>query len=328
MIQRFIFGIIAFLLVLGCKKEEGLFKTEVSDLYVFRPDDSSPVKKKVYELYRDYGVAVFFKDTVGEYFVRNDVNGNPIYRTERLDLGWTFNTYKNSTFIVDPITQMDEQMDALNYAEKYLKSISKPLYPFSILLVRALNEKSSSGDIITFKSGEAVNYFRTLMMTDKLTSTDTAGHFKEIVKKIIRVKLDGFPDELNKFGAVSKSDWYGGKKYSDLDKTVAAGTSVGILYTPNLVENLRRQGWTEARIEAEKVKLRRVCGQFGFVGGNDHGGGYFTPAHMAMDLDSYVREMLNSDKVTFKKYWVDHPLVMKKYTLLHDLILNQLGVDL
>lgn len=326
--QRFFFGIITLLLVLGCKKEEVLFKTEVSDLYVFRPDDSNPINKRTYELYRDYGVAVFFKDTVGEYFVRNDVNGNPVYRTERLDLGWTFSAYKNSTFIVDPIIKIDEQMEALDYVEKYLKSISKPLYPFSILVVRALNEKSSSGDITTFKSGEAVNYFRTLMMTDKLASVDTASHFKEIVKKIIRVKLNGFPDELNKFGAISKSDWYGGKKYSDLDKTVTDGTSVGILYSPNLVENLRRQGWTEARIEAEKVKLRRVCGQFGFVGGNDHGGGYFTPAHMAMDLDSYVREILNSNKETFKKQWGDHSLVMKKYNLLHDLILNNLGVDL
>lgn len=328
MIQRFFFGIIALLLLLGCKKEEGLFKTEVSDLYVFRPDDSSPLKKRVYELYRDYGVAVFFKDTVGAYFVRNDVKGNPVYRTERLDLGWTFTAYKNSTFIVDPIIQLDEQLEALNYVEKYLKSISKPLYPFSILLVRRLDEKSSSGDVTTFKSGDAVNYFRTLMMTDKLASTDTATHFKEIVKKIIRVKLDGFPDELNKFGAISKSDWYGGKKYSDLDKTVADGTSVGILYTPSIVDNLRRQGYSEVQIEAQKDKVRRVCGQFGFVSGNTLGGGYFTPAHVAMDVDGFVREILNSDKASFKKNWGNYPLVMKKYSLLHDLILTNLGVDL
>lgn len=324
-----LYGMLLSIILLGCEKEGNLFTTKVNDLYVFKPNDSDPLKKRLYEIYEKYEVAVFFTDTVGEYFVRNDIEGNPVYRTERLDLAWYFNYYNKSSYQIEKIKSTEEQIKALDYVEKYLQSISKPLFPFSILLAREVIEVSNTGQKLIYNKGKAKNYFRTLLMTDMLESTDTVGHFKEIVKTIIRVKINDFPTELTKFGSVCKSEWYGGKQWNTLNPSVAKGTSVGLLYSPAVELNYRiGWGWDDARIAAERLKLRPICGPFGFVSGNNWLGGAFTCDSMTDDLDGFIHEMLSTNKKTFLENWGIYPLVMKKYGILHELILNNLGVDL
>lgn len=321
--------LVAFaLFIFGCKKDDHLFPIAVNDSYVMKPGGNDVIKNRVYDIYQKYGVSVFFSDTIGTYLVKNDIHGNPVYRTETLDFGWTFTAYNFSKYKITQIEGIEEQQEALNYVESYFNSISKPLYPFSILVAREFEITSQTGEVVSFKNGAARNFFRTLMMTDKLLKPDTLAHFKSIVNDILRVKIENFPDEITNFCVVSKGSWYGGVKFSNLDPTIPAGTSVGILNVPALVLNLQIRGFSDEYIANFQTEMRAVCGRFGFVCGNPISSGAFTPSGFSDDLDGFIAEMVKTDKATFEKYWGKYPLVMKKYQILHDLILTKLGVDL
>ena len=74
-----LFTILAFC---SCQKEDALEnEIDFSNPYAIE-DSDDPIQKKRFEIFNKYGVPVYFNDTIGRQFVRNDINGNPYYRYE------------------------------------------------------------------------------------------------------------------------------------------------------------------------------------------------------------------------------------------------------
>ena len=87
--MRTIFYIVGCLLLLGCQKEDALeSKIDYVNLYEITDSPEDSVQHLRYELYKNYNVSVYFTDTVGKYFLKNDIYGNPVYRYELLDLSF------------------------------------------------------------------------------------------------------------------------------------------------------------------------------------------------------------------------------------------------
>ena len=80
---------------------------------------------------------------------------------------------------------------------------------------------------------------------------------------------------------------------------------------------------TGEALEEQRVEARAVTGRFGFVMGDEWGGGLFTPYDTQRDLECFVKVILatGSDEV-FREQWGTYPLV------LYEIITEKLGVEL
>ena len=91
----------------SCQKEDDLSnEIDFSNIYAIA-DSDDPVQHLRYQIFTDYGVSVYFNDTIGRYYVRNDINGNPYYRYETIDPSWAF--YTNNS----------DDMSSSDYIYKY-----------------------------------------------------------------------------------------------------------------------------------------------------------------------------------------------------------------
>ena len=65
--KNVIYLILSFL-ILGCEKENELTsKIELENLYEIKDDPTDPVKHRIYEIYSEYGVPVYFNDTMERF---------------------------------------------------------------------------------------------------------------------------------------------------------------------------------------------------------------------------------------------------------------------
>ena len=84
--MRTIFYIVGCLLLLGCQKEDALeSKIDYVNLYEITDSPEDSVQHLRYELYKNYNVSVYFTDTVGKYFLKNDY---PDYKLFLAFQGW------------------------------------------------------------------------------------------------------------------------------------------------------------------------------------------------------------------------------------------------
>lgn len=68
---------------------------------------------------------------------------------------------------------------------------------------------------------------------------------------------------------------------------------------------------------------------FGFVNGPREAViGASAPDNVEEDVGYFVDMMLSVDKEKFEKYWGSYSMVMKKYHILYDVIVNEMGVEL
>ncbi len=66
-------------------------------------------------MYSEYGIPVYFNDTIGRIFVKKDVTGKDVYRYETLDLSWGFTSYATGTYDYEYMMDPDEQLNSLGY---------------------------------------------------------------------------------------------------------------------------------------------------------------------------------------------------------------------
>lgn len=74
--KKIILYTIALFSLLACAESELINEIKVSDLYVIQDNPNDPVQHRRYEIYKTYGVSTFFNDTIGQTFVRNDINNS------------------------------------------------------------------------------------------------------------------------------------------------------------------------------------------------------------------------------------------------------------
>lgn len=313
-------------IIVGCSKEGSIEESLVLDnVFEIKDNSSDPIHKRVYQIYEKYSVPVFFNDTIGQIFIMNDVQGNPIYSYEKIDLAWTFNNYSKQKFEFEYMTEDEEKNTALDIIEAYLEDASPSLYPFSFFVARSGKKLEKDLVVEEYSNGKFMIGFRTVFMTGGWIENEIPNIPPSLKKQMILDKILNYPEEIAEFAAISKSSWYGGYWWHELDPTL-----------PNewkdaqaLYEDWTGAIWyTEEELEAKRTYARKVIGKFGFVKGNSFTKGFQTPNNANDDLKDYVGEILRYGPKLFVELWKDQPLVMKKYSIIMDIIENKMNVKL
>ena len=79
----------------ACSDSEDTLSNSIdfSSPYELKDNPDSPVDHERYLIYKEYGVPVFFNDTVGNVVTGKDLQGNDIVKTETIDLNWSFQSH-------------------------------------------------------------------------------------------------------------------------------------------------------------------------------------------------------------------------------------------
>lgn len=318
------------LVFVSCSKEELDQPVIYENLYEIQDDPSDPVRHRIWQIYEKYGMPVYFNDTVGKYYVKDDIYGNPYYRYELLDLNWNFYSDNSQTVTYKNYYQTDpeQQMISLDFVEKLLEKISKPLQPYAMFLADSIA-------IMDDKGGGYLLYkvqFRLVSVTGLHKKSEIAKDslIDKLTRSLIELRMPKYLTYVNRFNSICKSGWYNSKwKDLGIDDMGSFGTSI---FTEQTKQYLMKgtqwdAPWTEEQVEEERDRIRNLIGAFGFVGGSTYSTG-FSPDNASRDLDTYMTEILSCNRAEFERRWGNYPLVMKKYEILYSLLKNELDYEL
>ena len=84
-----ILGIVAPLFWSACSGEDDLTPSDVDRNWWVNVDSEDPLDHKIYEIYEQYGVPIFYNDTIGEENRGKDAFGNPLTYYEVIKLTYT-----------------------------------------------------------------------------------------------------------------------------------------------------------------------------------------------------------------------------------------------
>ena len=322
--RRFIY-ICFCLLMIACSKESTLeSRINLDELYVIQDDPDDPVKHRIYEIYETYGIPVYFNDTIGRIFLKTDVHGQPVYQYEKLDLAWGYDSYEKLEYHYQYITDPEKQLEVLTWIGQYLRDADKALFPFCFFVPESVTTKNLDNREVTELDQQFMIGFRTLTMIMGNWEGENPGDILLNMKRnMVTQKIKNYSEDLAYFNKVSDANWYGTKYWSEVDNTITTYWNCDVL-NPDYTGSLTGEALEEQRVEA-----RAVTGRFGFVMGDEWGGGLFTPYDTQRDLECFVKVILatGSDEV-FREQWCTYPLVMEKYDVLYEIITEKLGVEL
>lgn len=336
----------------GCNKNDEVKpELKLENLYVIKDNASDSIQHRVYEIYKEYGVPVFFTDTIGKMFIKVDVKGDSVFHYEMLDPGWSFTGYDGLNYDYRYMRDPDEQSEFLTMLETFLTKCSESLYPYSVFVVNSYTTMDERDKMTLYSKGNYKVYYKSLLLTGDIT-TPLAGKPDEIIRSIIEERITDYKDLLSSFQRVSKEyrgaiSWaaLGIKKlsipieYVDFD---AWGNVIDTI----LVEEFARyplyggttcldDGWWGFRdlsaeeVENCRISVRAEIGKFGFVGQSvKNSYQSVPPKDEEDDLKTFVKEVMRYPKEDFGRLWGSYPLVMQKYEILSNIIINELGVEL
>ncbi len=313
----------------SCEKEDITPNLEIEDFYVIKDNPNDTVQHRRCELYEKYKVSIFFNDTIGKVYIKDDFNGNPYYITETLDLSWTFSGSDNIRYKYDYMLDKDSQLKALETVEKYLSESPEILHPFSIFIVNELIGENKAGEIENIETGFKSMYRTTVFaMKREWEDAEYKSFTSELTQIMLKRKIGNYENLMGSFNDVSKNSWYN-VSWGDLVPEEEYGKlkwgSAGWLldlddYYDYYVNVL---GYEMEYVDKKVNGMRSVVGPFGFIGGS-----IYTPRTKEDDKDMYLSQMFKFTKEEFEDMWGQYPLVMKKYNILYKVISEKIGIEL
>ncbi len=322
----FLYILSSLFILVSCQKEDPITDLmEFDNLFEIIDDAGDPVQHRVYQIYKEYGVPVFFNDTVGQKFLMNDVAGQPIFHYEKIDLGWTFHSYLKQNFEFEYMTEEAEKMQALDIIEAFLSDSSPALHPFSFFVTRSGKKLDKGAIVEEYKEGSFMVGFRTVYMTGNWTEEQIEETPELMKRQLILDKILNYPDDITDFSIVSQANWYGGLHWEEIDPNIPRGwPDIQALYE----DWVGAKWYTEEELEQMRHNARIAIGKFGFIKGNAFTKGLQTPQRATDELKDYIEEILKRGPEGFVELWGDFPLVMKKYNILMNVIENKMNVKL
>ena len=355
-----LFTILAFC---SCQKEDALEnEIDFSNPYAIE-DSDDPIQKRRFEIFNKYGVPVYFNDTIGRQFVRNDINGNPYYRYETIDLNWIFYTPNqqnqeqvSGTFKYFYVEDQERQKEYLNAVEDFLESLVPDMYPTMILLVDSAIVFNDSGKQLraygTTIDGGIYNphyiNFRCVLIT-RLADWGPAAlpeEFIDITKDLALSKVYNYTEKLNEFNSISDPTSYGTSLTFPNEEPYWGGDAYRYYYArpecffySNYEELARSRGqadgytFDEAWMESSRTTYASIVGPYGFVSPNILSSAVgaqmrITPSSTTIDVEAFTQLALQYSRAEFERYWRGYPLVMKKYNIIRDILENDMKIEL
>lgn len=131
----------------GCEKEKQPEPSYLEqDWFTITDNPDDPLQHRVYELFSEWGIPVFYNDTIGRQERGTDLSGNPVIFHRRLDLNYNLNNPENAFSLkakhISLITEKEDILAGIEFVDKKLLPVIPPqFYIHSILLVDSLYEK-------------------------------------------------------------------------------------------------------------------------------------------------------------------------------------------
>lgn len=306
--------------MLGCNKSEEALEPAVhyDHLYIIQDNPADSIQHKRYEIYQKYGVSVYFNDTVGRVYVKQNIHGDSVFHYETLDLAWGFTSHSDIDYSYKYITDPSQKMKGLEIMEEFLELANEKLYPFTVLITKSAIGIDNTGRETLIQEGAFKTNYRMLYLSGDWTEAQINNLPNDILKGCIKDKIKNYRDNLAEFEDVSNQGWYD-EFWWDLDKTLPVGTDAGVL-SPGWWKFDR---YTPEQIAAMRTEVRGQIGPFGFVCGD-----LYSPRDYDADLDGYISEMTVYPKAQFEEYWGSHALVMKKYRILCSILSEKFDIVL
>ena len=197
------------LLFFACKSEESITPAVTFERDFQVVDNAAdPVQHARYEIYKKYGVPVYFNDTVAVHGGASPAD-SASRRYETVDLNWTFFGYSRGVeYRYNYLRTPEEQLRALQFVDAYLAKISRPMRPFSVLLADTLTVSSAN------KVEKPVYHvgFRTLVLAQvkDITQPDSVkAQIAEIVNSMVSDRIKANRELCGEFADVSsQKGWY------------------------------------------------------------------------------------------------------------------------
>ncbi|WP_065218624.1 MULTISPECIES: hypothetical protein [Butyricimonas] len=295
-IQTYILYGIILLGCFSCKKEDNLIPNAPQP-NLFAPaegatDPTSQLRRKFYE---ETGAYLLFTDTLKNEYYGTDVYGNPLYTTELLDLSYGINSSALWKFEFEYLSDYEKQQSAVELLKKQiLPVLPKNYYPYSFLLIDNLiaytwwsEEGATDG---WWDSGyEQDFYFGTRAMAINISMLENEGEAfaKRILNRLIR---DYYltAEKLQEFYAPGRN--YYGKYIYDYEYGF----------------------WSEE----DFIQATGILAYY------YDGWEYFEVYGSESDLVKYLEFILDGSEEDFKAEYADYPLVLKKYDMLKQLLIE------
>lgn len=341
--KKYIFYLLLVLVWASCEKEDALeSKVDYFNLYTITDNPNDSVQHLRYEIYKEYGIPVYFTDTVGKYPLAVNIYGDTIYEYELLDLNWEFTNSAEEDRIIeyDFLDDDTKKYNSLLFVKKFIENSAPSLRPLSMMVVDSLMVIGGNGGQGWEKE---LHNFRTIVWADIATMTEEEQDalIDETCKNLVGEKIQNYTYEITQFQMVS--DQYYGNRYPTplpypatcITEIVDENNPFAYLRTwfgQNYVIWVYDYGYSHEEAIAEINNMRAsycaITGAWGFVYGYGILASYQAP-NADDDLDCYLERILSDNSAAwFEKYYSNYPLVMKKYEILYDLIVNEMGVKL
>lgn len=136
-------GLLALFFAWACEEDDNLQPSGIErDWLAIEDDPNDPLTHLRYEIYTNYGVSVYFNDTLGSE-TRYDRYGNPYTHYETLKIGYNLVTNNKPYYVLSD--DEEDMMAALEAMNKYLFPIlPEDQRPVSYLLVDSLKLGSNT----------------------------------------------------------------------------------------------------------------------------------------------------------------------------------------
>ena len=374
--MRYLLISILFVLTFcSCQKEDELTnELDFSNVFEITNNPNDAVQSARYEIYSKYNVSVYFNDTVASQLIRYDVNGNPYYRYETLDMAWTFfdesGTDENVTYRYFYIEGEERQLKALERLTTFLEGLNEKMRPAivfavdSVYLLRSdgvisnvmgYSEASKDvwGNIIVSRNVSYRSNFRNLLITSLPDISDEMADELNVslTRDLAVSKIYNFSDKLSDFETVTPDDYNRTGVFTyPTDDEMAAEVGEGLetlmeyygayyvgygrpvsMFEAGYDERIMGYGFPESFVEASRAKYASIVGPLGFVMPRGTTSGETmrnTPVDVDNDITAFVQLALMYTPEEIQHYWGGYPLVMRKYNIIADILVNDMGIDL
>ncbi len=333
-------------LFIACDDSEKLSnQIDFSSPYVIE-DGTDPIQHRRYELYRDYGVSVFFSDTISRTYVGEDFLGNPIYRYETIDLNWEFTSHSNGSmqYSFDYLFLPEQQSIALDFAENFLRKATGAMRPFCMFLTDTLKVANLASE--TIETPNYLNNFRTLVIAQVTgyASVQMDSLSTVVLRSMVKSRVLKNANLVARFGAVSSTDNYYSRHWVNDGSNDGLGVTcrwmtgtdgytafrVNTCFDEQTVNNCMATGLFASVEEFEDMRAEMLAdiGRFGFISGWATSSKVYSPNTVDEDLGYFIDTMLEIGKEEFVNRYGGSELVMEKYEILVDYIEGELGVKI
>lgn len=346
-----IYAALAALLTVSCSEEKlSGGSVDLTNVFEITDNPADEVQHERYLIYKEYGVPVLFNDTIAQRQTGTDLYGNPVIQYETVDLNWDFDSYSNSVrYVYDYLTADNDKLAALRFVRKFLEKCSRRMRPFSIMVTENLTTEPETSSLAEQRY---VSGFRTLVFYNVtgLSDSEITSTAEDVIRDMVTQKVKADKDLCSLFEEVSAKYYYrawdelGGcstyLEYKEQNSNVSPNTlfygepynaveGSTAVHRIDLVDLLVSRRLVDSEDEAKTVRsaILQEIGSYGFIRGNRNTGSY-APTDAEEDRNYFIQAILYLGAEGFTERYGRSSLVMQKYTLLHDFITEELGIEL